>query len=342
MKKLVLTLMICSFFAATSVFGQQPWSGSNLAGNSYRVGNVGIGESSPTALLHIKAVSQTGVDLFGNPFSYTPTGLRLQLDGSPNNHYWDIDPRMALRFQSGTSTNNMVTRLEVGTTQFDYRGNLLTVGTGENRFNIGNKNAPNGSPGQYIAFGANAAALSNTNAEWEFTGNSSNNGGAIIHSDDEGNLFFITRGTAASNTMTSTQTADNIKMQIHSNGKISIGTTATEPDQNVDSDDYLLFVKGGTLSEEVTVRTGWADYVFDENYELLPLEKVAQHIDIYGHLHNTPSAADLNGKVNLGDATVQQQEKIEEIYLHLIEMNQEIKALKAENERLKQEIEDLK
>ena len=86
MKKLVLTLMICSFFAATSVFGQQPWSGSNLAGNSYRVGNVGIGESSPTALLHIKAVSQTGVDLFGNPFSYTPTGLRLQLDGSPNNH----------------------------------------------------------------------------------------------------------------------------------------------------------------------------------------------------------------------------------------------------------------
>jgi hypothetical protein len=62
-----------------------------------------------------------------------------------------------------------------------------------------------------------------------------------------------------------------------------------------------------------------------------------------------PSAADLNGTVNLGDATVQQQEKIEEIYLHLIEMNKEIKALKAENaeysaqvERLKQEIEDLK
>ena len=71
---------------------------------------------------------------------------------------------------------------------------------------------------------------------------------------------------------------------------------------------------------------------------------------------NTPSAVDLNGTVKLGEATVNQQEKIEEIYLHLIEMNKEMKALKAENaeysaqvtelltevERLKLEIEKLK
>jgi cell division protein FtsB len=39
---------------------------------------------------------------------------------------------------------------------------------------------------------------------------------------------------------------------------------------------------------------------------------------------------------------VKQQEKIEEIYLHLIEMNKRMKALEAENEELKKEIEALK
>jgi hypothetical protein len=142
--------------------------------------------------------------------------------------------------------------------------------------------------------------------------------------------------------MTPTQTAGNVRLRIHGDGKVSIGTGSTTNDTNEDGDDYLLFVKGGTLAEEVAVRTGWADYVFDENYTLLSLEQVETHILKNGHLHNTPSAADLNGTVNLGDATVQQQEKIEEIYLHLIEMNKEIKALKAENQRLKQEIADLK
>jgi hypothetical protein len=149
--------------------------------------------------------------------------------------------------------------------------------------------------------------------------------------------------------MTPTQTADNVRLRIHGDGKISIGTGNTTNDINEDNDEYLLFVKGGTLSEEVTVRTGWADYVFDNNYHLLPLKQVESHILENGHLHNTPSAADLNGTVKLGEATVNQQEKIEEIYLHLIEMNKEIKALKAENaeysaqvERLKQEIADLK
>jgi cell division protein FtsB len=39
---------------------------------------------------------------------------------------------------------------------------------------------------------------------------------------------------------------------------------------------------------------------------------------------------------------VNQQEKIEEIYLHLIELNKEMKALKAENEELSVQVERLK
>ena len=39
--------------------------------------------------------------------------------------------------------------------------------------------------------------------------------------------------------------------------------------------------------------------------------------------------------LNLSEMAVVQQEKIEEIYLHLIDMNEQIKALQAENEQLK-------
>jgi hypothetical protein len=333
MKKLSFLVMMCSFFAATSVFGQSPWSGSSLNGNTYRNGNVGIGQSSPSALLHITSV----VPRAGSSYA---TNLRLEVEStSPiTSYFWDINSGVSLDFASGMSTANMTSRMSIGTNVLTYKGNTLNVVLGEYQAAVGSQNAPSGSLGQYFAFGANALS-----GGWQFTGNSSNNGGAIIQGDDKGNLFFITRGISTSgNTMTPTQTADNVRLRIHSNGKISIGTGNTTNDINEDNDEYLLFVKGGTLSEEVTVRAGWADYVFNENYTLLPLEQVETFINTNGHLPNTPSAADLNGTVKLGEATVKQQEKIEEIYLHLIELNKRMKALEVENAELKKEIEALK
>jgi len=335
MKKLVFLLIICSFFAATSVFGQQ-WSGSsNTNGNINRDGNVGIGISTPASRLDIKSNEYA---VLGGGYDFAPQ-LRLQsrFFQFPATYIWDIKAASSLTFNYGTSTNNLSTALSVSQNNFTYNGSRLIVGTNENRFNLGVMNAPNSNAGHYIAFGADPLS-----GGWQFTGNSTNNGGAIIHGDNEGNLFFITRGTNASNLMNIPQTSDNVRLRIHGNGKISIGTGNTTNDINEDGDEYLLFIKGGTLAEEVAVQTGWADYVFEEDYQLLPLEAVEQHIDIYGHLHNTPSADELNGKVKLGDATVQQQEKIEEIYLHLIEMNKRMKILEAENDRLKAEMEELK
>jgi hypothetical protein len=57
MKKLSFLVMICSFFAATSVFGQQ-WNGANNSTSSiYRNGNVGLGMPYPTSQLHIHGIS---------------------------------------------------------------------------------------------------------------------------------------------------------------------------------------------------------------------------------------------------------------------------------------------
>ncbi len=63
---------------------------------------------------------------------------------------------------------------------------------------------------------------------------------------------------------------------------------------------------------------------------------VEEHIQAKGHLHNTPSAEAIqaNGGIELGEMTVNQQEKIEELFLHLIEMNKQVQNLQAQLDEL--------
>ncbi len=64
------------------------------------------------------------------------------------------------------------------------------------------------------------------------------------------------------------------KFMFHA-GKVAVGTDKTPSDiGGINIDHYKLFVKGGILTEEVRVRTGWSDYVFEEDYDLKPLEEV--------------------------------------------------------------------
>jgi hypothetical protein len=73
----------------------------------------------------------------------------------------------------------------------------------------------------------------------------------------------------------------------------------------------------------------WPDYVFAKEYKLMPLHEVEQHIKTNGHLPNMPSAAIIEKDgIPMGDIIIRQQEKIEELTLHLIEIKKEIEALK--------------
>lgn len=99
---------------------------------------------------------------------------------------------------------------------------------------------------------------------------------------------------------------------------------------------YSLYVKGGILAEEVHVEAGWADYVFENDYTLMPIEKVASFIEKNGHLPNIPSAeAVAKEGIELADITKRQQEKIEEIMLYVIEIQKEIDTINKELETKK-------
>jgi hypothetical protein len=102
---------------------------------------------------------------------------------------------------------------------------------------------------------------------------------------------------------------------------------------------YRLFVKEGILTESVKVAlsttSDWADYVFEEDYELMPLEEVSAYIAENKHLPNVLSSEEMVEEgLDLAKMDAKLLEKIEELTLYLIE-------LKEENEQLKERISNL-
>ncbi|MBK6904511.1 MAG: hypothetical protein IPH04_17345 [Saprospirales bacterium] len=132
-------------------------------------------------------------------------------------------------------------------------------------------------------------------------------------------------------------------MMLTGEGKLAIGTLSTPASLGAsDLSTYTIFAAGGILTEEVRVRTGWADYVFNKDHNLVSLPAVEEHILENGRLPGMPTTSEVEANgLELGDMTVRQQEKIEELFLYMIEMDKEMKALKKENEALKARVEKL-
>lgn len=77
---------------------------------------------------------------------------------------------------------------------------------------------------------------------------------------------------------------------------------------------------------KVNLDSFWPDYVFEENYDLLSLEEVKSFVDQNGHLPNVPSAQEMeeNG-VNVSETSVMLMEKVEELTLYLIQLQEQLK-----------------
>lgn len=126
------------------------------------------------------------------------------------------------------------------------------------------------------------------------------------------------------------------RFTVKGNGNVGIGTV---------SPDSKLTVKGIIHAEEVKVdlNVPGPDYVFEENYPLASLETKA-YIDRHKHLPGIPSSAEMqqNG-VHLLEMNMKLLQKVEELTLHIIRQNEEIKLLKEHNIKiLEQEIRKLK
>lgn len=95
--------------------------------------------------------------------------------------------------------------------------------------------------------------------------------------------------------------------------------------------DYNLYVKGGILTEVVTVKlqANWPDYVFAKDYKLSTLKEVEAFISRNKHLPDLPSSERVEKEgINLGDMNSILLKKIEELTLYIIDQQKQIDELK--------------
>jgi hypothetical protein len=106
-------------------------------------------------------------------------------------------------------------------------------------------------------------------------------------------------------------------------GTVTVGTT-TMPT------GYQLAVNGTALFTKAVVKSNsnwpnWPDYVFDDNYNLLPIDKLEKYLKEHKHLPEVPSAGDIEKDgIDLGGNQATLLKKIEELTMYIIDQNKKI------------------
>jgi len=98
-----------------------------------------------------------------------------------------------------------------------------------------------------------------------------------------------------------------------------------------DTKNYKLAVNGNMVAGLVRVKlnANWPDYVFEEGYQLTPLSEIETYIKENGHLEGMPAASEvLKEGLDLGEMNRLLLEKLEELTLHIIELEKKIEAVK--------------
>ena len=155
----------------------------------------------------------------------------------------------------------------------------------------------------YIGF--NAQRNSSTN--WTCNSSTTQNGGAVIWTTIYGDILFAnlpSDGTSSSQTFTDNQVRSHVNLKLSADGLL--------------------------MAKEVKVTlTGWPDYVFGDGYKLLSLEETERYIRDNGHLPDVPSAAEVEEEgLSLGEMNKVLLQKVEELTLHVIELQKQIDELK--------------
>lgn len=114
------------------------------------------------------------------------------------------------------------------------------------------------------------------------------------------------------------------------NGNVGIGSTNTG--------SFKLAVDGniGARGLKITLQNPWPDFVFSKKYDLMKLSELKKYIEENNKLPDIPSEQEVkeNG-LDVEEMTAKLLQKVEELTLHVIKLDEE-------NSKLKEEVETLK
>lgn len=271
--------------------------------------NVGIGTSTPSDKLHVAGNTRANdfISVNGIFNSINATALYLRTNGSNRVTVLNSNGNVGI----GSSITSPTELLHVG-------GNILSTG---NITSTGNLSTTSG---VFNVTGANNLRLLTNGTERFTVLSTSGNVGIGIPSptyklDVSGVVNAIGYRVGTTEVGIWPVASANIS---YTAGMVSIGTTATPA-------GYKLAVGGKVVAEEVVIKLqgSWPDYVFESDFQLLPLSEVERYISLNKHLPGVPTAADVkeNG-VAVGEMNAVLLKKIEELTLYMIELKKENEA----------------
>lgn len=339
--------------------------------NAANGGNVGIGTDNPGAKLDVNGSMRVsglaagsgyklvGVDASGNMLpvggnvQINPLSGTLQVEDNDwhltGNTITDQDFIGTLNYMDIViKTNNTERGRITKDGNMTLLGNMQVAGTSQAGIVQGGsgayKTVLGQAQGQALNFGTGYlgfnAIRNQSVGTWTLNSDGLHNGGGIIWSNITGQMFFapVANSGTTDQSISDASVSSNVAMTITPDGRVGIGT-----------DNPPLYaklsVKGLILAEEIKVRVfPWPDYVFTDAHTLMPLDSLKEYVNDHHHLPGVPAAGEVeaaNG-FNVGQMQVKQMEKIEELYLYMLELNEKLRLLEKENCELKQQLDAAK
>lgn len=339
MKSLYITAAAVLFTLTATA---QLYSSGN---NTINGNNVGIGTNSPSKRLEINSNYDPNQPTCMNCPIPSKPGLRFStsLVGAinPTTHYWDIDATqdLSINFKTNNGSFNEVMTMNEDDVKLKTDEAYLT-----NDVVARSNNGAAGSTAS-LSFASRYDAAAN---QWTTVGG--NNIGSAIIARSGGGIEFITG--------ISSQGSTEDALVIKSNGNVGIGVANPndklvigDGDLRIDDGDLTvsegrLVVGNGTqnnfevnddgyvVAREILVDVNEAipDYVFDEQYPLMPLEQLKAYIAQHKHLPNIPSAAEYadKGGIEVGELSRLLLEKQEETLLYILDLEERLKKVESQ------------
>jgi hypothetical protein len=281
-------------------------------------GNVGLGTfGSPVQKLHLaQDLSPTiRMEQFGGqigPFSFPPQLWDIQADDEAflvrDVTHGGHEP---LIIEGGAPAASFVIGAngKVGLGTFSPQGNLHIFGAANK--DIFNGMGPDLNAGPAFNFG--------------YSGNSFG----------PGTGFFNVRGANSGvNPSLRFATVNQQRMIITNTGRVGIGTLAPAQQLHVSGNIRTdgSFIAGGTTLNV-------PDYVFEPDYQLMPLTELAAYVEKEKHLPDIPSAQEIKEQgVNVNELQMQLLKKVEELTLYTLEQEKTIEVLTRGNQQQEQTI----
>lgn len=313
-------------------------------------GNVGIGTSASSPYTQL----QVGGDIVASTSSTTPTSAALL----HANTTWSAAGSPDFTWISNTNTGlfhpaaNVIGVSSNGTEMLRVTSTGVGIGTTSPavKFQVGNSFSRAtisdvAGNSQYWTSYMGMNLLQTATNQWTTVTDGTNNGGAALISDLNGNMgFYVFKTNSQTQPMSDATVATMMAMRLRNTGRLVIGPkelNSSSPYENDVNMPTRLSVDGRIVAKDLVVSLTdfWPDYVFENNYTLMPLDQLNQYIKNNGHLPGVKPAAELetNG-ISVSETSKVQMEKIEELTLYMLQLDEKIKKLEQENETLKKTI----